>query len=394
MAQALDGVRVLDLSRYIAGPYCGLLLADLGAEVISIEPPEGSPTRSVGPFLNGQSTYFAAHGRNKKGITLNLRATKGAEVFRKLAAKSDVLVHNFRPGVMERLGFAYPGLRELNPRLVVVCISGFGQDGPYGAFPGFDNNIQAMSGLMSVTGEPDGPPGITGTWVADYVTAIYSALGVVAALYHRGASGCGQLVDVSMLESMVSLLSTYVVDYLVFGTNPERMGNQDRYGAPCNVFHCRDGYIQMDASMDHLFLRLLHVMGKDELAADPRFTSNQARLENLAVLDALVEEWTSKYSREELSRVLASNGVPAGAVRTIPEVVRCPQLQHRGQLVSVPPPELGEIPLLNLPLHFSDTPTKVNLPTPTLGEHNEEVYTQLLDYSLEELASWKREAII
>ena len=392
--QSLEGVRILDLSRYIAGPHCSLLLGDMGAEVIKIEPPGGESTRQVEPLIEDTGTYFLKYNRNKKSITLNLRTDKAKEIFRDLVPHSDVILQNFRPGVMEKIGFGFPMVRELNPGIIMVSVSAFGQDGPYAGWGGFDWIIQAMSGLMSLTGSVEGPPMVTGTFISDYVTAMYAAFGTLTALYHRERTGVGQLVDVSMLDSTFSLLMTTVVDYLALGLEPRRMGNQDRYGAPANSYRCKDGYINVDASLDSFFLKLLDVMGREELVENPRISTMETRLENHYALDAIVEEWTSQHTREEVEHLLVDVGVPAGPVRSIAEVANCPQLQHRNQIVEVEHHQLGKIRLPGVTVKLSETPGTIRLPPPQIGQHNEEVFCDLLGYSPDELAMWKEEGTI
>ncbi len=376
---SLEGVKVLDLSRYIAGPYCAMLLGDMGAEVVKIEPPgAGEYARCALPAVGGTSLYTFIVNRNKKSVALDLRSDEGRTLLRELVQAADVLVENFRPGTMEDMGFGWDVLHALNPRLVMARISGFGQDGPLAHKQCFDGVAQAMSGLMDLTGSEDGPPTMIGSFMVDYTTGMYAAMGVLAALNSRHASGVGQVVDVSLLESATSFLMTAIPEHALFGTTMTRRGSRDRYVAPSNTFEAGDGrYVLIVGGDDNMFPRLVRAMGREDLLADPRFATMADRLAHTAEIEAVVAQWMKQHDADALVAMLEAEGLPCAKVATIDEVARSEQLRHRGHIVDIP--FAGRtVPVQGVTMHLSDTPLTVRRAIPQVGEHNAEVLREWL----------------
>lgn len=376
---SLEGVKVLDLSRYIAGPYCAMLLGDMGAEVVKIEPPGvGEYARCALPAVGGTSLYTFIVNRNKKSVALDLRSEEGRALLRELVQAADVLVENFRPGTMEDMGFGWEVLHALNPRLVMARISGFGQDGPLAHKQCFDGVAQAMSGLMDLTGAEDGPPTMIGSFMVDYTTGMYAALGILAALNARHASGTGQVVDVSLLESATSFLMTAIPEHALFGTTMTRRGSRDRFVAPSNTFEAGDGrYVLIVGGDDNMFPRLVRAMGREDLLADPRFATMADRLAHTAEIEAVVAQWMKQHDADTLVAMLEAEGLPCAKVATLDEVARSEQLRHRGHIVDIP--FAGRtVPVQGVTMHLSDTPLTVRRAIPQVGEHNAEVLREWL----------------
>jgi crotonobetainyl-CoA:carnitine CoA-transferase CaiB-like acyl-CoA transferase len=384
----LDGIRVVDLARFIAGPYCAMLLGDMGADVVKVEPPgRGENSRTFGPFVEGESLYTMVFNRNKRSLTLDLRAGAGKQVLRELLAQADVLVENFVPGTLEAMGFDWDTLRALNPRLILTRISGFGQSGPLSRKPCFDVIAQSMSGLMDITGEADGRPTMAGTYVVDYSTGLYATIGTLGALQARARTGQGQVVDVALLDSAMSMLMTAIPEQLLLGRTMGRRGNRDRYGAPANTFPTRDeAWVHLATAGDAMFKGLAISMGKPELADDPRFRDNAARLENVEALEAHIADWTRTLTAAELLGVLQSIGVPSAKVARVSELVQHPQLVHRGQIIELPHPKAGRVPMQGFSVHFGDTPMRLQRAPPTLGQHTDEVLAQWLSMTASRIA--------
>ncbi|CAN0263289.1 unnamed protein product, partial [Phaeothamnion confervicola] len=379
-AAPLDGVRVLDVSRFIAGPYCAMLLGDMGADVIKVEPPgRGENSRAFGPFVEGESLYTMVFNRNKRSLTLDLRSEAGKEVFRDLLRKADVLVENFVAGTLEKMGFDWDTLRGLNPRLIVTRISGFGQTGPLSRKPCFDVIAQTMSGLMDITGEADGRPTMAGTYVVDYSTGMYATIGTLGALQARSRSGTGQIVDVAMLDSAMSMLMTAIPEQMLLGRTMTRRGNRDRYAAPANTFPTSDGaWVHLAPAGDAMFRALAGVMGRAEIADDTRFRNNDARMTNVEALEAIITTWTANLTAAQLLEALATIGVPCAKVARIPDLLENPQLAHRGQILDLPHAKAGTVPMQGFSIRFGDTPMRLNHAPPTLGQHTDEVLDQWL----------------
>lgn len=376
----LDGIRVLDVARYIAGPYCAMLLGDLGADVVKVEPPgRGENSRGFGPFVEGESLYTMVFNRNKRSLTLDLRAEAGKALFRDLLAKADVLVENYVPGTLEKMGFDWDTLHALNPRLVVTRISGFGQDGPLSRKPCFDVIAQSMSGLMEITGDPDGPPTMAGTYVVDYSTGLYATIGTLGALQARARTGKGQVVDVTLLDSALSMLMTAIPEQMLLGRAMTRRGNRDRYGAPANTFPCADGaWVHLAPVGDPMFRALMNAMGHPELSDDPRFIDNDARLRNAAELEAHIAAWTRTLDAPALLAVLQSLGIPSAKVSSVADIVQHPHLAQRGSILDLPHAKAGKVPMQGFAVRFAQTPMRLRHAPPVLGAHTEEVLREWL----------------
>ena len=392
MKGILDGIRVLDLARFVAGPYCCQLLGDMGADVIKVESIKGDDGRTMLPALGDISTYFIINNRNKRSITLNFKDPKGKEILKKLVKTADVLVENFRPGVMERLGIGYDVLKEINPGLIMVSISGFGQDGPYSRRPAFDSVIQAMGGLMDLTG--DNNPVVCGTWVGDYSSGLMAAYGTALALLHRKETGKGQHLDIALLDCIYSWIRTSVPDYELFGKRHHRQGARDLYRCPVGIFPTKNGYIYITATTQNQYESLVTALGHPEWRTDSRFLAEKDRLKHSTELTALLNEETKRFDTEELYELLVSEDVPCSPVNNVEQVLKNPQLAHRGQFRHVKIHSGEEVPVSAPVIKFSDTPGDIRLPPPGIGEHNNEIYLYELGISKETLEELKQEGVI
>ena len=392
----LAGLVVLDLTRVLSGPYCTMMLADLGARVIKIEQPgRGDDTRAWGPpFAGSESAYFLSINRNKESVTLNLKHDRGRELVMQLLERADVLIENCRPGAMTRLGLDYERLSARWPRLVYCSISGFGQAGPRRDEPGYDAVVQAEGGLMSITGPGDGPPFRLGVAVADIVTGMFAAQGITAALLARERTGRGQFVDIAMLDSTVALLTYQASSYFATGASPVRMGNRHPSIVPYENFAASDGDFVLSVGNDAIWQSFCRVTGLDELARDPRFATNAARVEHYDDLKPLLDERLRTKSRREWIAALLAAGVPCGAVRNAGEVLNDPQLEHRGMIAGVDHATEGRIHVLGSPLTLSETPSSVRDAPPTLGQHTESVLTRDLGLSKQELEELRAAGVI
>ena len=392
---ALEGIRVLDLSRVLAGPYCSMILSDMGAEVIKVEiPGTGDDTRGFPPFKEGKSGYFMNMNRNKKGITLNLK--KGKEIFLELVKKSDILIENYRPGTMEKLGLGYETLKEINPRLVYGCISGFGHYGPYSRRPGYDIVGQAMSGIMSVTGWPDGEPTRAGAPVSDTVAGISLTAGVLAALRYAEKTGVGQKVDIALVDSLVSVMQIINQIYLIGGRIPGRTGNAYESSAPYDTFPTKDGEsVVIGVANDKFWRQLCEVMGRPELIDDPEMAKNGDRVRNRDKIRPIVEEWTRTRTARELVDQLLEIGLPTAPIYNVKQVTEDPHIAGaREMFIEIEDPEAGKIKVTNSHIKMSETKAGFRSPAPMLGQHNEEVYGGLLGYSKEQIEDLHAEGII
>ena len=392
--KALEGIRVLDLSRVLAGPHCAAILADMGAEVFKIEEPAmGDESRFLRPFSNDQSAYFMNFNRGKMGITLNLKT--GKDIFLKLVETADILIENFRPGVMQRLGLDYPVLKEINPGLIYVAISGYGQTGRNSQLPGYDPIAQAMSGICSVTGWQTSEPSRCGAPVADVLAGINGALGALAALNYRNRTGKGQMVDISLVDVSVSALASLTQVYLSEGRVPTRQGNGTEAAAPGGSCHAKDGVVIYAAGNDRLFPRLCALMGKEELASDERYAKNAQRVKHRDELTAIIDEWSSQLTVDEVVEKMRSMSIPSGPVYTIDQVVNDPCIAgDRNMFVTINHPTAGEVRITNNPIKMSETQPTVRSSSPTLGQHNEYVYSRILNLSSEDINSLKENKII
>lgn len=374
----LEGIKVVDLSRYISGPNACSLLGNLGADVIKVESPDGEPVREYEPALNGESFYYMVFNRNKRGVTLNTRTDKGKELLRALLADADVLVENYRPGTLEKMGLSWDELHKLNPKLILASISGFGQSGPMAGKAGFDSILQATSGLMSLTGSPDGEPYLMGTFVIDYCTSIYCAYAVLAALIQREKTGEGQRVELSLMDTAASLLIDAIPEDILLNKRRSRIGNLDKCTAPVGCFRDKNGeYVYIIAAPQAHWLKLADIIGRPELADDPRFKTVPVRHAHAAEVNIYVEEWTEKLTVEEIIAELDKAGIPAAKVLSVHEFLQLDQVKHNKQIINVPYTGLGDIPMQGFPTAFSAMPEQLFRGAPNLGEHNYEIYGQL-----------------
>ncbi|MHB8061604.1 MAG: CaiB/BaiF CoA transferase family protein [Ruminiclostridium sp.] len=392
---ALSGVRVLDLSRVLAGPFCTMMLADMGAEVIKIEIPKiGDDSRAFPPFVNGESSYYMNLNRNKKGVTLNLKG-QGKEMFLEMVKKADIVVENYRPGTMEKLGLGWEELKKVNPRLVYGAVSGFGHYGPYMHRPGYDIIGQAMSGIMSVTGWPGGEPTRTGGPMSDVMAGHAVTIGILAALHYRDVTGIGQKVDIALVDSLVASMQIINQIYLVGGRLPQRIGNRYESTYPYDSFKAKDGSMVIGVANDKFWKLLTELMGKPELAQHPDMDLNMKRVQNHEMVKPIVEEWTMTKTVGELVDMLLKAGIPAAPINNIEQVVNDPHIAGaREMFVEVDYPIAGKIKVTGSHIKFSETKTEIRTPSPQLGQHNEEVYGELLGLTLEKIDELKQQGII
>jgi crotonobetainyl-CoA:carnitine CoA-transferase CaiB-like acyl-CoA transferase len=377
--QPLKGIRVLDLTRVLAGPYCAMLLGDMGAEVIKIEEPDrGDDTRGWPPFASGESTYFMSVNRNKKSVTLNLKAPEGRELLKRLAKKSDVLLENFRTGTMEKLGLGYATLSKLNPKLVYCAMSGFGESGPESHRGGYDLIVQAESGVMDLTGFADGPPVKVGNSIADLVAGMSGAHGVTLALLARQRTKRGQKVEIAMLDVMAALLTYQAGMYLNGGRTPARRGNEHPSIVPYEVFKAADAYLVIGAANDSLWERSCAALERPELAREPRYATVASRVEHRATLVPLLNEILGARPAADWLKRLEAAGVPAGRIRTVPEVCESEHLKARGMVVALPHPKAGTVKMMGVPIRLHGTPGRPTTAAPLLGADTEAVLTRVL----------------
>ncbi|MCW5621206.1 MAG: CoA transferase [Burkholderiales bacterium] len=395
-AGPLTGVRVLDLSRFIAGPYCAMLLGDMGADVIKVEPPgRGENSRGFGPFVEGESLYTMVFNRNKRSLTLDLRSERGKAILGELLGKADVLIENYVAGTLEKMGFDHDTLQGINPRLIVTRISGFGQSGPLAGKPCFDVIAQSMSGLMDITGDADGRPTMAGTYVVDYSTGLYATIGTLGALQARERSGRGQVVDVALLDSAMSMLMTAIPEQMLLGRTMTRHGNRDRYSAPANTFPTRDGeWVHLASVGEPMFRALTRSMGRPELADDARFADNGARLSNAAALETFIGEWTTTLTTAQLLDALQAIGVPCAKVARVADLVDDPHLAQRGRILEMQHPKAGTVPMQGFTVQFGESPMRLQHPPPLLGQHSEEVLQEWLALQPETIGELRDDGIV
>jgi formyl-CoA transferase len=392
----LKGYRVLDLSRILAGPYCTMILGDQGAEVIKVERPgTGDDTRTWGPpFSGGESAYYLSCNRNKKSIVIDLKIPEGLDLVRELAKTSDVLVENFTPGLTKRMGLDYETLHELNPRLVYASITAYGQDGPYRDRPGYDMVLSAVGGLMWITGEKDGNPCKVGVAITDVLTGVYSSGAITSALLWRERSGRGQFLDISLLDVQVSGLANIASNYLVAGKEATRWGTAHESIIPYQVFQTKDRPIAIAVANQKLWVSFCKLVGKEKWQNDPRFESNPKRVENREVLLPLIHELFAQKTCEEWMELLVRASIPCGPVNNMEHLFADPQVQHRNMIADVPHPTIGTLRLAGLPIKYSETPGVIRRPPPLLGEHTDEVLTEVLGYSPDQVETLKAQGAI
>ncbi|HEY2659287.1 MAG TPA: CoA transferase [Caulobacteraceae bacterium] len=392
-AGPLSDLRVVEMGQLIAGPFCGQLLGDFGAEVIKIEPPgAGDPMRQWG---QGEPVWWEVIGRNKKSVSINLRISEGQAVARQLIAQADVLVENFRPGALEGWNLDPEDLRRDNPGLIVVRMSGYGQTGPYAGRTGFGGVGEAMGGWRAIVGDPDRPPSRMGVSIGDSLTATYGCLGVLAALHHRTRTGEGQIIDAALYESVLQVMESLVPEYAVAGIVRERSGSFLPGIAPSNVYRCSDGDYLIGANQDGIFRRLCQAMGQPELAGDPRYATHVARGQNQIELDQRIEAWTKSLTIEQLEALMIEHSIPAGRIYTAPDMLADPHFAAREAIVEVPHPRWEGLKMQNVFPKLSATPGAIRSIAPqSVGEHNDEVLEGLLGLSAETVAGLRRAGAI
>ena len=385
--KALGDIIVLDLTKVLAGPYCGSILADFGATVIKVEPPvKGDDGRHYGPYVNGESMYYANLNRGKKGITLNLKAPEGKELFKELVKKADVLIENYRPGVMDRLGLGYFVLKEINPRLIYGAITGFGSNGPYSSRPGYDIISQAMGGLMSVTGQEGDPPTRCGNAIGDVLGGMNLAIGVLTALHARELTGEGQYIDVSLVDSVVASLEQAWQRYFVSGKLPTRHGNYYDAIAPYDSYSAKDGYLVIGCGNQRLFEVFCNqLLKKPELITDERFLDVPLRVKNNKQFKVYVEDWLKDYTVQEAVDMVLGAGIPAGPILDLEQISHDPHIAGaRHMFTEIDHPTAGRLKLNSSPIKMSDTAAEIRTAPPTLGQHNAEIFRDMLGLSEEE----------
>ena len=380
MAKPLEGVVVLDLSRVLAAPYTGMILADMGADVIKIERPgKGDDSRAYGPFKNGESVYYMSLNRGKRSMTLNMKSEEGKQILKDLVKEADVLVENFRGGTMDKLGLGYDVLKEINPRLIYSACTGFGMTGPYKFDPAYDVIVQGMGGIMSITGQEGGEPTKVGASIGDITAGIFSAVGIMMALYAREKTGKGQLVDVSMLDCQVAILENAIARYMNAGVSPKPIGNRHASITPFQSLKTSDGYVIIAVGNDTLWQKFCGLIDRPDLAADPRFTTNPLRTENVKVLgEELTKTFVTK-TMDEWLHILKGGGIPVGPINDVERVIKDPAVIARDMIVTTHHPVAGDVEMAGVPIKLSDTPGSVDGPAPTLGQHTREILKEKLN---------------
>lgn len=393
----LDDVRVLELGAFLAGPFCGQLLADFGAEVIKVEPPgKGDPMREWGRHrYQGRTLWWPVLARNKKSITIDLRTPEGQALVKRIVPHVDMVLENFRPGTLEEWGLGWEELSALNPGLIMIRVSGFGQTGPYRDKAGFGSIGEAMGGIRAITGFPDRPPTRIGISIGDSLAATFATIGALVALHQRQRNGQGQVVDIGIYEGVLALMESMIPEYQLTGHIRERTGNILPNVAPSNIYPTADGgWFVIGANADTIFTRLAQAMGQPELARDPRFATHHARGEHQAELDDLIAAWTIHYTADQLQAMMDEYGVPAGKIYTAKEMLSDPHFIARQSIVGVPDPDLGEIKMQNVVPRLSATPGGIDWTGPALGQHNREVFVDLLGLSEDEVAALQAKRVI
>ncbi len=393
---ALHGIRVLDLTRVLAGPYCTMFLGDLGAEVVKVEQPGvGDDTRGWGPpFAGGESAYFLSVNRNKQSLALDLKSPEGKDLLRRLAHRSDVLIENFRPGTMERLGLGEKELHAANPRLIYASLSAFGADGPMSGAPGYDLIVQAWGGLMSITGTPDGEPTKVGVAIIDVIAGLMLGKAICAALYAREKLGVGQTLDTSLLEAQVACLVNAGSNYLIGGQIPGRYGNAHPSIVPYQSFKTADGYLVIGVASETIWRRFCAAIGRADLTDDPRFAKNAERVAHRDELLKILRATFGSRDSKTWSEVLHEAEVPCAPVQTVDQVFSDPQVIHRGMLAEIEHPSAGKIKMAGVPVKFSATPASLRLPPPRLGEHTQDVLEGWLNMTTQEILALREKGIL
>lgn len=382
MTKPLEGIRVLELGSLIAGPFAGRLMADFGAEVVKVEPPKkGDPIRKWRMLHEGTSLWWYVQSRNKKCITLDLKSEEGQQIIKKLVKEIDIIIENFRPGTLEKWGIGFEDLKAINPGLIMVRVSGYGQDGPYRDKPGFGSVGEALGGIRYLTGYPDRPPTRVGISLGDSVAALYAVIGAIMALYHRdaGGSGEGQYIDVALYEAMFSLMESMVPEYDQFGFIRERTGSTLPGIAPSNIYPCQDEKsVIIGANGDSIFKRMMRVIGRPDLAEDERFETNDGRAEHSEYLDEEISKWTRKNDSKNVLEILEQYGIPSGPIYSVEDMFNDPHFQERKMIESVMVNGLGDLKVPGIVPKMSGTPGKIEWAGPSLGQHNKEIYEKIV----------------
>lgn len=397
MAGPLTGIRVLDLSRVLAGPFCTMILCDLGAEVIKVERPEiGDIARGNGPFIDGISSYFFSINRGKKSLTLDLASPRGKSIFLQLVKHFDILVENFVPGTMEKLGLSYPKVADVNPRIIYASCSGYGQTGPYAHKPAFDVVVQGMGGIMSITGEPGGPPIRPGISIGDIAAGLFTAIGILAALHERSMSGKGQIIDVGMLDCQVAIQENAFARYFATGEVPGPLGTRHPVTTPFQAFETKDGYIvvALVGGERNQWALFCSALGCIDLIDDPRFQTSWDRTVHYDELIPILTRAFKGKTTEEWVGELEEVNVPCGPVNTIDKVAQDPQVLVRNMIVEIPYPQVGEVKVTNTPIKLSRSQCQVSKPAPELGEHAQEVLRNLLGLTQQEIEGLRKDRVI
>ena len=392
MNKVLSGIRVLDFSQVLAGPFCTMNLADFGAEVIKIEKPgSGDGSRIFGPFVADQSGYYILVNRGKKGITLDLK--KGKDIIYEMVKSCDIVVENFKPGVMEKLGYSYDKLKEINPRLIYCSISGFGQDSPMRDLPAYDIVAQGMSGMMSITGYPNDPPARVGSSLGDVSAGLYAVTGILLALYNREKTGKGQYVDIAMLDSVFAFIETNVVRHTIGGVHPTRVGARHPLSAPFDIYMCKDDYVIIAVASDHHFAKLCEMIGQPDLIKNPKFDSDPHRSENDVELKAILEKFLADYTVDEAMKMMQERSIPCGPLCTVDEACQNPSILARDMLVEIDQPGAGKLKITGNPMKLSDTPPDPKHAAPLLGQDTKSVLKDDFGFSEEQISKWESEKI-
>jgi crotonobetainyl-CoA:carnitine CoA-transferase CaiB-like acyl-CoA transferase len=394
--KALRGIRVLDLTRVLAGPFCTMLLGDMGAEIIKIETPgHGDDARRYPPFIGRESAYFMNLNRNKKSLVLNLKRPRAKEIFLKLVEKSDVVLENFRPGTMEKLGLGHAVIKSRNPDIVYACISGFGHTGPYRDLPGYDIIGQAMGGIMSITGWPDSPPTRTGTAIADVLAGLNACVGILAGLLSVKNGGTGQKIDVALVDSVVSAMETIIQIYLVEDRIPQRTGNRYEFIYPYDTFKAKDGWVVIAVGNNKLWEVFCQAIDRPELLDDPAYRDNYDRVKSHGQIRQIVEAWSQNKPVREIVDFMLSKKIPCGPIYSVKDVVEDQHIAgDRRMIREVEHPIAGPVKVIGSPVNMSATPAEVELPAPMLGQHSEAILKEVLGFTPEEVLSLKQDKAI
>lgn len=388
-------IRIVDFTHVYSGPYCTMLFADLGAQVFKVERPElGDDTRQFTPFKNDESGYFMYLNRNKKSIVLDLKSPEGIKIAMDLIVHSDVVIENFAPGTMVKLGLDYETVKKQKPDIIYASISGFGQNGPLSKKPAYDVIAQAMSGMMSITGFPDRPPVKAGSSISDANAGIHTAFALMAALYYKEKTGKGQFIDVAMMDTTVSIMENNLMEYIINGKNPPRIGNEHPVSAPFDAYETKDGYVVVATANNKMFGGLLKVMHREDLAEDPRYATNISRRKYFASLNPPIIAWMKEHTNEEIITLLDAEKVPVAPVLSVEEVVNHPQMKARDMLIEVEHPVAGKMMIPGFPIHFSESKGTVRTAAPLLGADSEEVLADFLHYDEEKIKELKDKHII